>query len=196
MIPILLAAVLTVSQSVESEFLYEVSLLRAAPGQLLALIDQLQDRMTVYDAAGDHRPAILRHSQGDHWDLMLVRPIGSLVEHYSPDRVDQRRLAADRSGLSETEFDERLQRFTAWREETIFSGPALTTTGSQFRDAGFFHIEMFVALPGRRTELIREREMENEYLRLIGRPENIILTKHRGGAWDALTIGFYSTWIW
>ena len=126
MIPLLLAAVLSFQQDVSTEFVYEVSLLRAAPGQLLALMDQLQDRMTVYDAAGDQRPAMLRHSQGDHWDLMLIRPIGSLETYYSSERVNQRRVAAEQSGLSQHDFDERLQRFISWREETLFTGPAIS----------------------------------------------------------------------
>lgn len=190
MLPILLAISILVQTSAD-DYLYEVTLLRAAPGQLLALIDQLQERMTVYDDAGDQRPAILRHSQGDHWDLMLVQPIGTLAEFHAPPRVQRRLVAENRSGLTNIEFNERLQRFTSWREETIFAGPPLAEVGPRLRDAGFFHIEMFIALPGRRAELLREREMENEYLRLVGRPENALFAKRSGGSWDAVTIGFY-----
>lgn len=190
MLPLLFAASM-LGQEPAEDYQYEVTLLRAAPGQLLSLIDQLQERMTVYDGAGDARPAILRHSQGDHWDLMLVQPIGALSDYYSPERIQTREDAETRSGLTDSEFMERLQRFTSWREETLFVGPPLSEAGPRFRDAGFFHVEMFVALPGRRAELLKEREMENDYLRMVGRPENIILTKRSGGAWDAMTIGFY-----
>jgi len=190
MLTLLMAATMLIQQPVNDP-LYEVVLLRAAPGQLLALIDQLQERMTVYDGSGDARPAIIRHSQGDHWDLMLVRYIGSLEEYYEVGRVQTRAAAEARSGLTDVEFKERLQRFTSWREETLFAGPPLEEVGPLFRDAGYYHVEMFVALPGRRAELIREREMENEYLKLIGQPENAIYVKRQGGAWDSMTIGFY-----
>lgn len=190
MLTLLLAASM-VAQQPSTDQLYEVVLLRAAPGQLLPLIDQLRDRMTVYDDGGDPRPAIVRHSQGDHWDLMLLRFIGSLEEYYATERIQRRAAAEARSGLSDAEFKERLQRFTAWREETLFAGPPLEEVAPQFRDAGFFHVEMFVALPGRRAELIREREMENEYLRLLEQPENAIFVKRHGGSWDSMTIGFY-----
>ena len=50
---------------------------------------------------------------------------------------------------------------------------------------------MFVALPEKARELYREREMENDYLRRIGRPQNLIFAKTLGGAWDSFTLGFY-----
>jgi hypothetical protein len=50
---------------------------------------------------------------------------------------------------------------------------------------------MFIALPGKKAELLREREMENDYLRRIDRPQNLIFTKTLGGSWDAFTLGLY-----
>jgi hypothetical protein len=50
---------------------------------------------------------------------------------------------------------------------------------------------MFVALAGKGQELYRQREMENEYLRRIGRPQNLIFAKALGGPWDSFTLGFY-----
>ncbi len=38
----------------------------------------------------------------------------------------------------------------------------------QLGDAGFFHIEMFEALPGLRGGLYQEREMENAYAKALG----------------------------
>jgi len=50
---------------------------------------------------------------------------------------------------------------------------------------------MFHALPGRLSDLEREREMENAYLRALGRPQNAIFVRDQGGSWDLFTIGFY-----
>jgi hypothetical protein len=50
---------------------------------------------------------------------------------------------------------------------------------------------MFQALPGRRADLFREREMENAYLKAVVRPQNLIFVRDQGAAWDLFTIGFY-----
>ena len=50
---------------------------------------------------------------------------------------------------------------------------------------------MFHALPGRRADLFREREMENGYLKALGRPQNLIFVRDQGASWDLFTIGFY-----
>ena len=48
-----------------------------------------------------------------------------------------------------------------------------------------------IALPGEADGLLSEREMENDYLRRIGRPQNLIFTKTLGGSWDSFTLGLY-----
>jgi hypothetical protein len=50
---------------------------------------------------------------------------------------------------------------------------------------------MFQALPGRRADLFREREMENAYLKALGRPQNLIFVRDQGAGCDLFTIGFY-----
>ena len=61
----------------------------------------------------------------------------------------------------------------------------------QMYDAGFFHVEIFLALAGKRAELLEQREMENLYLAKIERPTNLIFKRAGGAAWDCYTIGFY-----
>jgi hypothetical protein len=67
----------------------------------------------------------------------------------------------------------------------------LNEVRSRFAGSGFFHVEMFTALPGKRSDLSREREMENAYLKALGRPQNLIFVRDQGSAWDVFTIGFY-----
>jgi hypothetical protein len=55
----------------------------------------------------------------------------------------------------------------------------------------YYHVEMFVALAGRRRELLEERRMENHYLRELDRPQNLIFVREAGGPWDSFTLGFY-----
>lgn len=181
--------------SAQSAYVYRVELVRAAPGRLLELIDLYRDRMSYYDAVREPRPAIIRHSQGDQWDLMLVYPVGDLETYFSSAQRARRAEASEARGargdLTDQEFAARRQELVAWREETFFEGPGIDVSGPRFRDAGYFHVEMFVALPGKLEELLRERQMENDYLRMVGRDENLVLRKRMGGAWDAVTIGFY-----
>src|SRR5210317_1517077 len=51
---------------------FRVTTLRAAPGQLEQLIAAAQ----AYRAREEGRVIIMRHSQGDHWDLLLLEKAG------------------------------------------------------------------------------------------------------------------------
>ena len=95
MLLLLLAGVLATQPIQDDGFAYRVTLVRAAPGDLLELIDLYRERATFYDAAGEMRPVIIRHSQGDHWDLMLVQPIGNLGAYFSEAAVNRRRTAEE-----------------------------------------------------------------------------------------------------
>jgi len=75
----------------ESEFLYRASLVQAAPGKLLELIDLYKTSWAEAAAAGDGAPFWMRHSQGDRWDLLLLFPMGSHSGYYAPERVTRRR---------------------------------------------------------------------------------------------------------
>jgi hypothetical protein len=171
--------------------LYKITMVQAAPGKLLGLIDLYQKRMPVYDASGDERPLSLRHTQGDRWDLMLIFPLGSFSEYYSPERVARRDRAARDAGLPQAEFAELFYEHAGWHEDVYVEGPPLETLKKAYAEAGFFHAEMFVALPGRQDELVKERGMENAFGRAIGRPENFTFVHDQGAAWDVVSLGFY-----
>lgn len=147
------------------DVLHRMTLLRAAPGRLLDLI-----------AAVKGRGLILRHSQGDQWDLMVLAPVASYP--------DVGRAAAAAMAASE---------LVAWQEDELVRGPELGRLEG-FDGAGLYHVEMFVALAGRREDLLREREMENAYLAALGRPRNAIFVRELGAAWDAFTVGAYRSW--
>jgi hypothetical protein len=67
----------------------------------------------------------------------------------------------------------------------------VTALESVAADAGYFHLEIFQALAGKRDSLRAERVMENDFLARIGKPVNFIFDKVTGAAWDNFTIGFY-----
>lgn len=167
--------------------LYRAEFVQAAPGRLLELIDAYRGRMPAYDAAQEPRPILMRHSQGDQWDLLLLVPLGDRA-FFSPEH------GWNGSGTSRVEFDHKLRELVAWREELYVRGPSLDDVNRDFATAGFAHIEIFQALPGAYDQLRHERDMENAFNRATGRSRLLVFTRDPdlGGApWDLFTIDLY-----
>jgi hypothetical protein len=175
----------------DSSAVYQAVMIRAAPGRLVELVAALQARMPVFDAAGLHRPVLLRHAQGDQWDVMLLAPIGGIDRHFSAERARRWADAVGRTGFDEAGFLRQLDERVAWGEELYVNGPPAAALDSALAGNGYFHLEIFAALPGMRDSLVRERAMENDFLRRSKRPANLVFTKLTGPAWDCFTLGFY-----
>ena len=134
---------------------------------------------------------MMRHSQGDHWDLLLLHPVGSYSEYYASARVEDREEAGKNAGMDTRAFEQQFNDMVAWDEEVFATGPVLEVVQEAFQGAGFFHVEMFQALPGKHAELYKQRQMENVYLEHLGRPQNLIFARDQGAAADVYTLGFY-----
>ena len=147
--------------------LYRILLLRAAPGRLVDVI--------ALEKQSQGQPFLLRHSQGDQWDLMAIFPMAT-------DRV---------TPVEDARLDTALAARVAWREEVFVKGPPLPQVAAALKGGDFYHIEMHVALPGRLADLVREREMENAFERALARPEDLIFTRVAGAAWDVVTVGTF-----
>lgn len=192
MIATFLAALIALGPARPDEaYLYRTLMVRAAPGRLLELIDLFQERAPVYVAAGEQPPLMMRHSQGDQWDLLLLYPMDSFDDYFSAERSARRAVAATESGMSDAEFKSAVDELASWREDLFVLGPPLEEVRSAFADNAYYHVEMFIALPGKREALLEERRMENVYLAGIERPLNLIFTRAAGARWDLYTIGFY-----
>ncbi len=165
-------------------YLYKTTLVQAAPGRLLDLIESHKSSLTEYQRAGDEQPLMMRHSQGDRWDLLLLIPMKSYADYYSPERVSKRNQTIKES-------QDKLDALIAWQEDVFVYGPPLAEIQKAFASSAFFHVEMFDALAGKQDELFKEREMENAYLKTLKRPENLIFVRDQGAAWDLFTIGTY-----
>ncbi len=172
-----------------TEDLYRIQTLRAAPGKLQSLIELNQQLAEAgfYRAAGSPPPFIGRHSQGDHWDLILIHPMRSYADYYAADQLARRQAAQ----LKHASLLTQLAAVTAFREDVFAYGPSLARLTSQFADHDFLHIEIFHALAGKQAELLRQRKMENTYLKGVQRTVNEIFVMHAGGDADVMTIGFY-----
>ena len=177
--------------STKPVYLYKTTFIRAAQGKLLDLIALYKERMAVIEAGGDARPFWWRHTQGDHWDLMLLTPMGSYTDYYAKNRVAKRKKAADASGLSAEAFASELDACASWKEDVFVMGPPLEFVKQAFEGTAYYHIEIFVSLPGKQEELFRERERENVYGVATKRPYNMIFVRDQGASWDIYTLGCY-----
>ena len=180
----ILAAFYPSAVAQNNQYLYKVSLVQAAPGKLTDLIDLDKARFADLKAAGDELPLWMRHSQGDHWDLMILYPMGSYADYYQSDRIAKR-------SKEEAKSAKRLPEEIAWQEDLFVYGPPVAELRKAFTDGGFFHVEMFISLPGQFADLLKERQMENAYSKALKEPENFIFVRDQGAAWDIFTIGVY-----
>ena len=80
------------SEEREGDYLYKVSTVRAATGSLSDLLDWIGtvNASDYYEDSGVHQPFVMRHSQGDQWDLMIITPMQSWSVFYSEEAVKQR----------------------------------------------------------------------------------------------------------
>jgi len=144
---------------------YRITLLRATSGSLADLISQAIQ----YRSEKNGQATLMRHSQGDHWDLMLLEPAGKdPIKHknFGP-LVDFQHTFLARSE-------------TTWKR--------LREMGSS---SDLFHIEMFRARHGKSQELLKQRQMENTYLTSTKRRANIVFETTFGSDVDSFTIGYY-----
>ncbi len=153
------------SFTVTASELYRITLLRAAPGNLPALIEQTKK----YKHSVKGQLSIMRHSQGDQWDLMLFEPAGK-----NPLQTQNFGDLADfqHSFLAESD--------TVWAQ-----------IKPQADVSNLFHIEMFHAVHGKSSELLKQRQMENKYLLATQRKANVIFKTTFGSDVDSFTIGYY-----
>jgi len=155
------------ADELEGNQLYRVSTVRAAAGSLPVLLEQIG---TIRKSSSS--PLIMRHSQGDQWDLMIIEAIQPI------DAMD-------------TGFLANLGALIAFEENHFAYGPSWQAVSSAFNKNSFFHIEMFEALAGKAGELLEERRMENAYLLATGLKPNMIFRRVAGSDVDSFTVGFH-----
>lgn len=157
----------THASELEGDQLYRVSTVRAAPGSFQALLDRIASQSGPSASA-----LVMRHSQGDQWDLMIVEPI-------------------DASDAMKSSFPVDMAALIAFHEDHFAYGPSWKTLRTAYNDNSFYHIEMFEALAGKSDELLQQRRMENAYLLATRQKPNTIFRRAAGSNVDVFTIGFH-----
>src|SRR5258708_10080186 len=89
-----LALFATPSVAAKNNYLYKTQLVQAAPGKILEVVDFYKAALAADKDTGDEAPLWLRHSQGDHWALVILIPMKSYSEDYTPERVAKRSRVA------------------------------------------------------------------------------------------------------
>lgn len=144
---------------------YQITLLRAHPGELPDLINKVKaDKSSLKG-----NMLIMRHSQGDHWDLMLLAPTSTELSK-----------PLSYQSLVDFQHDFLVSSRFNWKKIQNLSA-----------DSGLFHIEMFHAARGQYQALLKQRHMENQYLLATSRQANLIFETHFGSDVDLFTLGFY-----
>lgn len=177
------------TEELEGDYLYKVTTIRAATGTLADLLDweaQLK-ASKYYDEAGQERPLLMRHSQGDQWDLLVIIPMQSWTDYHSLAATKKRSTAS----AKHAELIAAGQRLFAFYEDHFAYGPSWSALKSAYAANNFYHIEMFEAAPGKATELLEQRRMENTYLASTGQMANMIFRRAAGSDVDVFTIGFH-----
>src|SRR5262245_57804495 len=116
---VLLCLLTSPALAAENTYLYKVTLVQAAPGKLLEVIDLYKQRATELQATGDEAPLWMRHSQGDHWDLMILYPMENYESYYEKARIAKRSQALD------PKLETKVKDGIAWQEDLFVYGPAV-----------------------------------------------------------------------
>lgn len=168
-------------------YAYKMILYQAAPGQLTDLITAIKKDINNHTSYGLEEPVLMRHSQGAHWDLMLVIPIESMQSYFSESAMQKRKSANSFDPVYGSDFLNMVSHY----EEIYANGPDAKGFNKLAAELPYYHIEMFVAVAGKQKELLKERQMENDYYRNVDFGTNYIFKKITGSKWQNITIGFY-----
>lgn len=183
--------VLALPTSAQERGVYRTLMVQAAPGELLPLIELFKEERALLASLGEEPPLWFRHTQGDFWDLFLLYPMEGMGQYYASERLGRIAQARAPSGRTGAELEREIDARIAWREDLFVHGPPHAEVEAAWADAGFYHVEMYQGLAGKREELVREREMENAYAVALGRKPTKIFTRIAGSSADGYTIGFY-----
>lgn len=180
---------IAITEELEGDYLYKVTTIRAATGALAHLLDwEAQLKASEYfSEAGQEHPLLMRHSQGDQWDLLVIVPMQSWSAYHSPAATEKRSNASAKY----SELIIEGQRLFAFYEDHFAYGPPWSAVKAAYAANSFYHIEMFEAAPGKASELFEQRRMENDYLASTGQIPNMIFRRAAGSDVDVFTIGFH-----
>jgi hypothetical protein len=167
------------ASSATNEELYHVRFVKAAPGQLAALM--AAELKAPPDPDNPEPPIILRHAQGDDWQLVIISPLGK-----------DETIRAEQPPAALLEYFTKVRGLSARHDDTITQGPPWAEAKKVLVGDGaagaVYLIGTFEAVPGHRDQLLKA-------LKDSPVPSSTLILTHREGApWSFLVIERYPSW--
>jgi hypothetical protein len=160
---------------------YHVYLVKAAPGQAVALGKDLSKP----DPSGpmaDHF-LVLRHQEGDDWDYAVIQHVG------------QKAIVA----VTPPPAGSAGPVLTAWHADTFVAGPSWAdftremAIGGSGKPGAMYILGFHRAVPGHRTQLEKVLTQPAAADAKI-KPGGVLLQHIEGGDWQYLTVARYNSW--
>jgi hypothetical protein len=165
-----------------NEELYHVRFVKAAPGQLAAL--WAAELKAPPDPDNPEPPIILRHAQGDDWQLLVISPLGK-----------DETIRAEQPSPALQEWFTKLRGLSARHDDTIVQGPPWAEAKKMLIGdggaGGVYLIGTFEPAPGHRDQLLSALKSGPGP---AGSTAPLILTHREGASWSFLTIERYPSW--
>ena len=162
--------------------LYHVHISKAAPGKLTQLIDAYKNGPAPAADEPQITPIILRHRDGDEWDLITITPLGKRVT-----------LSADAPPQATQDYYQRLAPLSDWHNDTFVVGPSWAVVQKALvvaKGEPVYIVTDYRALPGHRPQLrqVLDRNAQDT-------PGRSVLFAHvEGASWNFLNVTRYDSW--
>jgi hypothetical protein len=167
--------------------LYHVHFVKAAPGKLLELIDSYAS--APQDPESSAPPVILRHREGDDWNLLVLRPVGPEVTLRAvPPSAELQQFLTKTRGLR-AQHNDTFAIGPPWPEarKLILGAESAESSGGA---SGVYVVSVFRSLPGHRDQLegVLKKIAAEE-------PGRTLMLQHLEGApWEYVMIVRYDSW--
>jgi len=175
------SASLAQAQSTSNAELYHVQFVKAAPGKLGALIDAYLKLPP--DVNNPEPPVILRHAQGDDWQLLVISPLGK-----------DEMVSATEQAAAVNQWTLQVRGLSARHGDTFTQGPPWAEAKKLLlgdnQQNGVYIVTTYEPVPGHRAELLKALQSGPQ-----ASPSTTLTLQHREGApWQVLTIQRYASW--
>ena len=162
--------------------LYHIHISKAAPGKLPQLIEAYKSAPAPAADEPQVTPIILRHRDGDEWDLVTITPLGKQVT-----------LSATAPPQATLDYYQRLAPLSDWHNDTFVLGPSWAVVQKALvvaKGEPVYVVTDYRALPGHRPQLraVLDRNAQDT----PGR--NVLFAHVEGAAWNFLDITRYDSW--
>lgn len=162
--------------------LYHIHFSKAAPGKLLELIDTYKNAPAPPANEPQVTPIILRHRDGDEWDLLVITPLAK-----------QATISADAPSPALQAYYQRVGPLSDWHNDTFVVGPSWAVVQKALvvvKGEPVYVVTDYRSLPGHRAQL--RQVLDRNAQDTPGR--NVLFAHAEGASWNFLNVTRYDSW--